>query len=130
MRGGGSMQDARHREGKFRNDRLKRRAVLGHHLVFTAHAANRCGQRGAAGVLKLLARFYQRLRADHAQSAHFLNLLFFIGDDPMAADQLRRHRTDVAYGDGVGKNIARNRLVRLLGDVLDLRRDADFWFFG
>ena len=45
MRGGGSMQDARHREGKFRNDRLKRRAVLGHHLVFAAHGANRRGQR-------------------------------------------------------------------------------------
>jgi hypothetical protein len=46
-------------------------------------------QRGAAGVFELFARLQQRLVADHAQAAHFFNVVVGIRDDPVARNQLR-----------------------------------------
>ena len=78
------------REHKFRDLRFKPRAVLGDAKIGARHRALRRRQRGAAGVFELLAGLQQRLMADHAQSAHFFDLVIGIGDDPVARNQLGR----------------------------------------
>src|SRR5688572_14050375 len=113
-----SVQDAGNGESELGNVRLEAGAVLGDHLVGALHRAHRRGYRRAAGVLEALTRLQQRLRADHAEPAHFLDDALGIGDDPVPADELRGDAPGVADGDGVGEDVAAGRLVGLVGEVL------------
>src|SRR5574343_1543277 len=101
------------------------RAVLGHHLVAAFHRADLRRQRRAAGVLEALARLQQRLLADDAEAAHFLYLVVGVGDDPVARNQLGRHRADVLDGDRVGEHVAVVLRVGLVRNKLRHRLDFD-----
>src|SRR5450830_2084557 len=58
--------------------------------------------------------------AHHAQPAHFLHPVVGVGDDPVARDELRRHRARVLDGDGVGEDVVVPVGLRLLGQILRL----------
>src|SRR5438105_10714450 len=124
-----SVQDARNGKRELRDRRLEARAILGHHLVGTAHRADGRRDGGAARVLVALARLQQRLRADDAEAAYFLHEALRVGDDPMAADELRGDVALVTDGDGVGEDVTTVRLIGLVGEVLRLRADGDVVLF-
>src|SRR4051812_20405160 len=119
------MQDARHRQREFGDRRIETGPVLTDHLVSAAHRANGRGDRGAAGVLETFTRAQCRLGADYAKSPYFLDLASRVGDDPMPADELCGCIAGIAYRDGVSKDIAIGRLIRLVGEVLGRRADGD-----
>jgi ribulose-phosphate 3-epimerase len=119
-----SMQHARDGEDEFGNFAVEARAVFRHHLVGAFHRPDRRAELAAAGVFKGFARFEQRLFADNAEAAHFLNLIVGIGDDPVARYQLRRCAADIADGDGVGKNVALALRIGLIRD--EVRHGPDF----
>ena len=72
---------------------------------------------GAARVLEALAGLQQRLLADHAEPPHFLDAVLAVGDDPVAADELRRHAAGVGDRDRVGEHVLVARRIGLVGDV-------------
>src|SRR5205814_8764093 len=77
------------------------------------------------GVIEGLARPQQRLLANHARTLHPLGIAVGVGDDPLAADQLRRLRADVRDPHAIGEEvIVLARLASLL-DVHALHFDAD-----
>ena len=119
------VQDARHGKRELGNRRLESRAVGRDHLVAAAHGADRRGDRGAARVLEALARLQQRLRADHAEAAHLLHQALRVGDDPVAADELRGNGAGVVNRDRVCEDIAVRALVGLVREVLRRRVHFD-----
>ena len=124
------MKDARHGERELRDRRFESRAVLGQHLVAAAHRAHRRRDGCAARVLKAFAGLQQRLRAHHAEPAHFLHKAFGIGNDPVPADQLRRNAAQVPDRDGVGEDVPSRAFVGLLGEVLRRSVYLDFVRLG
>ena len=70
------------------------------------HAADRRFQHGPTGVTELLARFEMRLLTDDAFALDFLHLVVGIGDDPVAGQELCRHRSLVPDGNGIGEYVA------------------------
>src|SRR4029079_17989346 len=104
-------------------------AVLRDYLVAAAHGADRGGDGGAAGVLEAFVGTEQWLLADHAGAAHLLNLVIGVGNDPMTAQQLRRHRAGVGDGNGIGKHVAAAFRVGLVRDENGAGRDGDVVFF-
>lgn len=123
-----SVEHARYRQGEFRDSRLKRGAVFGHHLVGAAHGADRRGQGAAAGVLEVLPRFEQRLMADDAETAHLLYVRVRVGDDPVARNELRGDRAGVANRNRIGEDVTGVLRLRLVCQILRLNRDADLMF--
>ena len=69
------------------------------------HGARGCAQTGAAGVLKLFARFQKWLVAYHAKAFDFFVRAIGVIHMPGAGDQLRRYRAYIGDGDGVGKHV-------------------------
>jgi len=92
------------------------------------HRATRRGECGTAGVFETLSGFEQWLVSDDAESFYFLRLLVGIGDDPMAADELCRHRAAVDDGDGVGKHKSRFGRAGLILQILGAYADCEFVF--
>ena len=74
------MQRARLGQHELGDRHFEAVAILGHAEVFAVHRALRRGALGAAGVFELLARLQQRLVADDAEAAHFLDLIVGVGD--------------------------------------------------
>src|SRR3982751_2735963 len=83
------MQNARNGQRERRNVGVERMAVRRNHLVRAMHRSDRCLQTGAARVLEALAGLQERLLADDARPFHLLHLMLGVGDDPVAADELR-----------------------------------------
>ena len=85
-----SVQDARDAQREFRDRRLEARAVLG-----DASGSCRASCRPAWRIDEPLEYsnvspgLSTRLLAHHAQAAHFLHLVVRVGDDPVAAHELR-----------------------------------------
>ena len=77
---------------------------------------------------KLSPGLQQRLLADHAQPLHFLHVVVAVGDDPVAAHELRGDRAGVGDGDRVREHVLVARRVGLLGEVGRIRRDRDVVF--
>jgi hypothetical protein len=92
-----------YRERERRDRRVELHAVVREHLVGALHRADRRFQYGAARVAEALAGHQVRLLADHALAAHLLHLAVRIGDEPVAAQQFRRHGAAIADRDRVGK---------------------------
>ena len=67
--------------------------------------------------------------ADHTQPSHFLDLVVGVGDDPVAADQLRGDAAGIRDGNGIGEDISAAIRIRLLGDVSGAGRYIDLIFF-
>src|SRR5699024_6039944 len=120
----GSVQRARGSEGERRDRGVEVRAVVADQVVAALHAANRGFQHRAGGVFELLARLDPRLLAHHALAAHLLDLAVAVGDDPVAAHQLRRQPPQVADADGVGEYVMFALGLGFL--VEETGRDLDF----
>ena len=60
------------------------------HVIGADHEARRRVERRAGRVFEALARFQQRLLADHAGAVHMLRAAARVGDLPGAAQQLDR----------------------------------------
>lgn len=113
-----------HDQAKFSNRCLKAGAVFSDTKVTAVHGAGRCTNLAAAGVLKALAGFEQWLVAYYAKTFDFTNFIVAVGDQPMAADQLRADAADVGDGDRVGEGKFTLLGHRLVGQVAAF--DADF----
>src|SRR5712691_13299988 len=75
-------------EGKGGNAHQEILAARRFHLVIADHEAGRRRERAAAGVFKALAGREDRLFADDARAADFLQTPETVGDPPMAVAQL------------------------------------------
>ena len=98
------MKYAWHDQGEFVDRHFEFGAVVGDHLVAAVHGADRGGDDAATGVFEAFAGLQQGLLADHAEAADFLYLAVGVGDDPVAADQLRGDVAGIGDGDGIGEN--------------------------
>ncbi len=118
------MQHARHCQHEGGDVGTEAVAVRRCHLVTAVHGADGGFEHAAAGVAERFARCEQRLFAHHALSMNFLHVAGAVGDDPMAADELRGNAAGVVDGDVVGKNVVVVFGVRLcldeFGDGFDL----------
>src|SRR5579871_3071387 len=113
------------RQRELRDRRLERRAIRRHHLVRAPHRAYRRADLRSTRVLEPFTGLQQRLVPHHADAAHFAHVVVRVGDDPVPADQLGRHRAQVLDDDGVGEDKATLSFARLLGYVRGVRADGD-----
>lgn len=125
------MQDTWHAQHELRDPDFELSSILRLHLVTAPHRADLGGQHRAAGIFEALARLEQWLLAHHTLSAHFLNMVMGIRDDPMAADELGSRRAEIGNADGVGKHETVFRLIGLFWQVIHLRfyDDAMLMYF-
>ena len=114
------MQNTRHTQYKLWNLDIELRTVVGMHPVAATHRADLGGQHRATGVLEILARLEQGLLTHYALSAHFLNVVVGIGDDPVTADEFGGDAAEVSYADGIGKYEAIARFIGLIRQVIYL----------
>ena len=100
------VQNTRHRKRKWRNNRLKLRTINSHNLIRAVHAA--CGsiKQRTAGIFKLLIGLQQRLRANNTESFYLIYMAIIIGNNPMAANELRSDSTHISNDNRVRKGIA------------------------
>jgi len=119
------MQNTRHTQYKLWNLDIELRAVVGMHPVAAAHRADLGGQYRATGVLEILARLEQGLLTHYALSAHFLNVVVGIGDDPVTADEFGGDAAEISYADGIGKYEAIARFIGLVWQVIYLCLDDE-----
>src|SRR3989338_5049051 len=114
------MQNTRHTQYKLRNLDIELRAVVGMHPIAAAHRADLCGQHRAAGVFKTLVRFKQWVLFRSSLSAHLLNMVVGIGDDPVTAGESGGDAAEIGDVDGVGKHEAIARFIGLIRQVIYL----------
>src|ERR1051325_8065028 len=120
-----SVEDAGDGEGERIDARLEALAPLRAHGVGAVHRADGGAQRAEARVLEPLPRRDDRRLADHSRSLHVLDVAVPVGDDPFAADQVRRLRAFIGDPNPVGEEkIVRLRLASLF-DVKGLDLDTD-----
>jgi len=93
-----------HSQGKSGDQRLKGRAILGHHLITAFHAADRGFQHTKTVIPVFSAGWNHGLFANHAFTLHLLHLAIGIGNEPVAADKLGRNRPFIADADMINKN--------------------------
>src|SRR3546814_12408425 len=60
----------------------------------------------------------QRLLSHNAQTTDFLGLLLAVGNDPVAADDLRRMLAVIAYAHGIGEHALLLSVLRLIRHAL------------
>ena len=123
------MQYAWNAEGEGRNWRLELSPVFRSDLITAMHGADRCRQHCSTGVLELLSGLQQGLRANHAEPAHFLNLLIGVCDDPVTADQLCAHAAGIRDRNGVREYIAVLFFAGLVRHKRCFYRDGKFILF-
>ena len=120
-----AVQHVRHGEGKGFDRRIEVDALFGAHLIAALHGANRCRQRGTAGIAEILSRLEIRLLADDALPEYLLHLAIGVGDQPVPADQPGSALAGVADGNGVGEHILICGGIRLALDIGSAYVDLD-----
>src|SRR5256885_1306588 len=109
---------------KGRDGALEDLALVADAQIAALHAGVGRGQLAGAGVLEGLAGLQQRLAADPPQALDLFDMAQFVGDDPVARDQLARHLAGIGHGDRVGEGVYARRWSGLLwqkgGADLDL----------
>ncbi|GMQ99394.1 MAG: hypothetical protein BMS9Abin18_0212 [Zetaproteobacteria bacterium] len=98
------MKRAGNRKGKGGDQRLKGRAILGHHLITAFHAADRGFQNTETVIPVFSARWNHGLLANHAFTLHLLHLAIGVGNKPVATDELGRNCPFIADADMINKN--------------------------
>ena len=114
----GSSMAAEGIEDKHGDVSIKFFAIFGHAKEAAMHGASGRAQTGAAGVLKGLTGFEQRLLAHHAQALDLFSVAVGVVNVPGPRDQLGRNLASVGDGDGVRKNVQTFVWGRLVGEVL------------
>ena len=119
------MQNTRDTQYELRDLDIELRTVHGLHLIAAAHRADLRGQHRPAGIFEALVRAKQWLLAHNTLSAHLLDIVIGVGDDPVAADEFGGVAAEIGDADGVGKYKTVARLVGLIGQVIYLSPDDE-----
>src|SRR5262249_42099679 len=125
-----SLQNAGHCQAEGLDRSIELRPIVGEHLVAALHGTDGRLDHGTARIAKTLTGLEVGLLADHAITAHFLDLAVGVGDHPVACHQPRRDLALVADSDGVGEHVAALVRVGLLIEVAGLDVDTDAMLGG
>lgn len=95
------------------------------HLVGTPHYAGGCFKGAPGGVLEGLAWGKDRLLANYARAFYFFDMLYSIGDNPVAADELNGVAALVCNADRVLENPFALQRPGVFGRMTRQNLDAD-----
>lgn len=119
------MEQARDCQCKGCDRRVETRAIIGFHAIQTLHGAYRRFKHSAARVTKTLTGVQVRLFTDNTIATYFLDLAVGVSNDPVTAEQLRRHSAIVGNRDRISEYVSIGIRFRLIIDITRRNLDAD-----